>query len=137
MSTIPLAATLHAQAAELRDAASAGPLPQPLRGRNVALLTTDAAAPQAAAIAHAARQLGAQVVHVRPDTLPPAGPGRAHTLTMLGRLYDAVIAEGVAPDLVTQVAAFADRPVLTTDRVPPADRFDDWVLQAWLIDAMA
>ena len=133
----PVAATLTAHAAELRDAARSGPMPQPLRGRNVALLTVDASTPQAAAIAQAARQLGAQVVHVRPDSLPAASSARADTLTMLGRLYDAVIAEGVPPDLLAQVAAHADRPVLAEDTVPPDDRLDDWMLQAWLIDAMA
>jgi len=110
--------------------------PQPLRGRNLALLTPDAATAHAVAIAQAARQLGAQVVHVRPDGLPAASAARAHTLATLGRLYDAVIAAGVAPDLLAQVALLADRPVLAGDSVPPADRLDGGRLQAWLLDAM-
>ena len=146
-------------AMELRRAALAGTPQRPLRGKNIALLAPSESLPAAVAMAEAARALGAMVVHVRPDSLPPVeAPAVLETAGLLGRLYDAVVVEGLPPGLARQLETTADRPVL--DHVADATRplhalagaighlegtqvpatspeNHGWLLQAALVNAMA
>ena len=146
-------ACLMGSAADLRRSAGAGTPQRPLRGKNIALLAPSADLPAAEAATRAAQALGAQVVHVRPDTLPPMdAPAFAVTVGLLGRLYDAVVAEGVPAGLVRRLEAAADRPVLddiagdghalrtlanAMSRLDGASDHHDWLLQALLVHAMA
>ena len=92
-----------------------------LRGRMLGLLTAvggeAAARSEMALFDRAATELGAQVAHIQPH-LSEASSARQieDTAHMLGRLYDAVICQGMPQSLVRQVRAFAGIPVL--DRVP-------------------
>jgi len=146
-------ASLLGTADDLRRAAGAGTPQRPLRGKNIALLTSSAERPMAEAAARAARALGAQVVHVRPDSLPPMdAPSFAETVWLLGRLYDAIVAEGVPQALLQRVEAAADRPVLDgiagdghplrilADAMARLDGVTDhqhWLLQAFLLRAVS
>ena len=145
-------ACLLDSAADLRRAARAGTPQRPLRGKNIALLAPSADLPAARAATRAALALGAHVAHVRPDSLPPMGaPAFADTAGLLGRLYDAVVAEGVPAALVRELEAAADRPVLDDIAgdthalralANAMTRFDglgdhhEWLLQALLVQAV-
>ncbi|MGE5864861.1 MAG: hypothetical protein ACM32J_07165 [Rhizobacter sp.] len=146
-------------AMELRRAALAGTPQRPLRGKNIALLAPSEALPAAVAMADAARALGATVVHVHPESLPPSDSAAFNeTVGLLGRLYDAVMAEGLPAGLARRIEAAADRPVL--DHVADSTRplhalagaigrlegaslpitpveHHGWLLQAALVNAMA
>jgi len=145
-------ASLLASAADLRRAAGAGSPQRPLRGKNIALLTPSIERPAAETAARVARALGAQVAHVRPDSLPPMdAPAFVETVWLLGRLYDAVVAEGVSMELLEQVEAATDRPVLddmagdghalraladAMTRLDGSTDHHDWLLQAVLVRAV-
>lgn len=145
-------ALLMGCAADLRRAAGAGSPQRPLQGRNIALLAPSNELPAACAATKAAQALGAQVVHVRSDTLPPLdAPDFALAAALLGRLYDAVVAEGVPAGMVRRVEAAADRPVLddiagdrhalrslanAMSRADGATDHHDWLLQALLVQAV-
>lgn len=83
----------------------------PLRGKNLGLLCeTDSSA--ATLFERAAIALGAQVVRIRPSAAGLLTPAeRAPTARMLGRLYDAVECQGLAPALVQQLRSAAGVPV--------------------------
>lgn len=99
-------------ARRLKQARLNGQAVTPLRGCNLALLN-DAPPPDGTgSLRHAARDLGAQVSHLRPSDSRIA-PGNADEATarMLGRLYDAIDCEAMSPDLVARVAQGAGVPV--------------------------
>ncbi len=155
MSLLDLKALVD-EACAFERAAKAGAPQMLLRGRKFGLFTAALAAPgsggagadEIALFDHAATELGAQVAHVQPQ-LSEASPPRQieNTAHMLGRLYDVVICQGMAPALVAQVRAFAGIPVL--DRIPfselPPSAMADgpcaasaldarrFLIQAWLV----
>ena len=101
-------------ARELQTAARSGAMRLVLRGKNVALLCDAAygASADAAIFERAASELGARMANLRPGLSALSTPGQVqHTSKLLGRLYDAVACEGMAPALVQQLAADAGVPV--------------------------
>lgn len=101
-----------ANARALQRAAKAG-LTQPLlRGKNFGLLCEADDGGEAALFRRAAMDLGAHVAHIRPSRSELSTPQQVqHTARMLGRLYDAVECQGMAPALVQQVSIDAGGPV--------------------------
>ena len=106
-----------------------------LRGRNIALLAADADASGTRALARAAEAPGGQGGPLRPDSLPATAGALGDVLTLLGRLYDAVLVDGVSPELHARVAACVDRPVLSVTQGARGD--DDAWLRDWLADALS
>jgi ornithine carbamoyltransferase len=110
-NTATAADTLVARARALQLAAQAGASQVLLRGKNLGLLceTDDG---DADLFRRAASELGAHVAWIRPSLTLVSSPTEVqHTARMLGRLYDAVECQGMAPMLVQQVSAGADVPV--------------------------
>ena len=106
-------AALLATARSLQRAAEAGRAqPLLLRGKNLALMCETDDQADAALLRSAASELGARVSIVRtpPDRLGTPQELQ-HTARMLGQLYDAVACQGMAPELVRQIAAEAGVPV--------------------------
>jgi ornithine carbamoyltransferase len=97
------------QAGALRRAFAEGsPVPL-LRGRNLGLLCPDASTPSARLFREAAGALGAQVAHIKADSYGIGGDVElVSTARMLGRLYDAVECQGLAPGVAQQLAALTD-----------------------------
>lgn len=147
------AAALAALARRLRQLAQAGALPPLLRGRNIGLLRGlhDGEAP--ALLVQAARDLGAQVATMRWSLSAASAPGEVqHTGRMLGRLYDALVCQGMAPEQVRAVGLAAGIPVfddIAADGHPSANLADAlggdappagnrrFVLQALLVDGLS
>lgn len=95
----------------LQRAARAGMTQPLLRGKNLGLLceTDD---DDAVLFRRAASELGAHVAHIRPSLSDSSTPEEVqHTARMLGRLYDGVECQGVAPSLVRQISDEAGVPV--------------------------
>lgn len=96
----------------LRNAAASGDLWQPLRGRNIGLLCESHDHPDAALFERAAAGLGAKVTRI---LLSASGLLAANdmvrTARVLGRLYNAIECQGVAPELVARIREFAGVPV--------------------------
>lgn len=140
-------------ARRLRQLAQAGALPPLLRGRNIGLLrgSHDGEAP--ALLVQAARELGAQVATLRWHLSAASAPGEVqHTGRMLGRLYDALVCQGMSPAQVREVGLAAGIPVfddiaadnhpsarladaLGGEAPPAGNRF--FVLQALLVDGLS
>lgn len=137
----------------LQRAAEAGLTRPPLRGKNFGLLCEADDDADAALFRRAAMEMGARVAHIRPSLLELSTPQEVwHTARMLGRLYDALECQGMAPALVQQVSNAAGVPVyggvasknhptamlagLLGDGTPPADN-RRFVLQAVLLGTMA
>ena len=108
----------HARALQL--AARAGVLQAALRGRKFGLMCEvevnggheSASGSDAAMFFRAAIELGAHVALIRPSLTEMSTPQEVqHTARMLGRLYDAVECQGMAPDLVHQMGIDAGVPV--------------------------
>lgn len=99
-------------ARRLKQARLSGQGVTPLRGCNLALLNDAAPSDGAGSLRHAALDLGAKVSHLRPSDarIVPDAADEA-TSRMLGRLYDAIDCESMAPDLVARVAQGAGVPV--------------------------
>ncbi len=98
----------------LQLAAEAGELRALLRGRKFGLLCEidNASDGDALLFRSAAMELGAHVAHIRPSLTELSTPQEVqHTARMLGRLYDAVECQGMAPALVHQVGVDAGVPV--------------------------
>lgn len=97
---------LFEQAVALRRAFAEGsPLPL-LRGRNLGLLCPDANTPAARLFREAAGALGAQVAHIRADAYAiGVDMELASAARVLGRLYDTVECQGLAPGVAQQLAA--------------------------------
>ena len=68
----------------------------PLRGRHVAIVGNDHAAPSARIFERAATALGARVSHLRPSLLLSGGARDEAALRLLGTLYDAI--DGIGLD---------------------------------------
>ena len=83
-----------------------------LRGKNLALLCESEDGADAVLFRSAASALGAHVSHVRPRF---SDLGKAdefqHTARMLGRLYDGIECQGIAPELVEVIGREAGVPV--------------------------
>lgn len=99
-------------ARRLKQARLGGQAVAPLRGCNLALLNDAAPSDGAGSLRQAAIELGAQVSHLRPSDarIAPDSADEA-TARMLGRLYDAIDCEAMAPELVARVAQGAGVPV--------------------------
>jgi ornithine carbamoyltransferase len=85
-----------------------------LRGKNLGLVCDSEEHPAALLFRSAASALGANVSHIRahpdePDA--PAGAGLLETARVLGRLYDGIECQGLAPELVRQLGRDAGVPV--------------------------
>ena len=103
---------LLANARSLQRAAKAGETQPVLRGKNLGLLCEADNDGGAALFRRAAVELGAHVAHIRPSLSELSTPLEVqHTARMLGRLYDAVECQGMAPALVQQVGNDAGVPV--------------------------
>ncbi len=102
----------------LQLAAQAGDMRTSLRGRKFGLMCEadndhhEDSDSDAALFRRAAVELGAHVAHIRPSLTELSTPQEVrHTARMLGRLYDAVECQGMAPDLVHQMGVDAGVPV--------------------------
>ena len=83
-----------------------------LRGKNLGLVCDSETGADAILFREAAAALGASVSHIRPDLAPPDGAtGPLRTARLLGRLYDGIECQGLAPALVRQLAREAGVPV--------------------------
>lgn len=109
----PGAPDVQALALRLQHLARAqAPLPPLLRGKNIGLLRDAAGTADPGPLLHAATALGAQVATVRWSLSDAGRPGELlHTGRMLGRLYDAVVCQGMPAALVRQIAQAAGVPV--------------------------
>ena len=142
-----------ANARSLQRAAEAGQTQLLLRGKNLGLLCEADDDGGAALFRRAAVELGAHVAHIRPSLSELSTPQEVqHTARLLGRLYDAVECQGMAPALVQQVSNDAGVPVydgiasqdhptaklanLLGSDTPPADN-RRFVLQAVLLSTIA
>lgn len=139
--------SVRAQAQALLEAARAGQAqPLLLKGRKLGLLCEDAQAGQALLFLRAAGALGAHVAHLRPSLWHFDTPAEVqHTARMLGRLYDAVECQGMAPGLVRQIGLWAGVPVfphlagqaeLPDAAASAGDDTRRFVLQALLLQAL-
>jgi ornithine carbamoyltransferase len=101
-----------ANARTLQRAAASGKGQLLLRGKNLGLLCEAADDQDTALLRRAAVELGAHVAHIRPSLSELSTPHEVeHTARMLGRLYDAVVCQGMPPALVQQVRDDAGVPV--------------------------
>lgn len=110
----PDADALRSRARELANASQAGLAATLLRGKNIGLLSTgDDAVGDGSLFLHAAAGLGAHVARL-PSSLGENSPAHEveHTARMLGRLYDAVVCQGLPPALVRRIRSSAGVPVL-------------------------
>lgn len=116
------AVSVHAQALLL--AAQCGQTQLLLRGKNIGLLCEADDDRDAALLSRSALDLGAKVAQIRPSLSELSTPLEVqHTARMLGRLYDAVVCQGMAPSLVQQVRQHAGVPVfngVASWQPPPA-----------------
>jgi ornithine carbamoyltransferase len=107
-------AALVERARALQDAADAGTTQRLLRGKRFGLLcgSDEATSDAAALFDHAAAELGAQVAHIHPRlTELSSALDVQQTAHMLGRLYDAVVCEGMASALVQRLSHEVGVPV--------------------------
>ena len=101
-----------ADARRLQAAAGAGQTCDALRGKMIGMLCETNDAPDAILFRGAALELGAHVAHLRPSLSALSTPLEVHdTARMLGRLYDAIECQGMAPALVRQMGIHAGVPV--------------------------
>ena len=101
-----------ADARTLQRAARAGTTQPLLRGKNLGLLCEAENDGDAASFRRAAVELGAHVAHIRPSLWELSTPHEVqNTARMLGRLYDAVECQGMAPALLQQLGTDAGVPV--------------------------
>ncbi|HEX6362528.1 MAG TPA: ornithine carbamoyltransferase [Albitalea sp.] len=108
----PNALLVLAQARTLKREALAGRTQALLRGRNFGLVCEVDDGEDARLFRRAASELGAHVAHVRPVLSEQSSAQEVrHTAHLLGRLYDAVECQGLAPALVRRVADDAGVPV--------------------------
>jgi ornithine carbamoyltransferase len=96
----------------LKQAAGAGRPPQPLRGKNIAVMCEASDDPALHDFTAAASALGARVAHIRPSNSRITQPSDTQeTASVLGRLYDAIECEGMPLAVVKDVERGAGRPV--------------------------
>lgn len=106
-------ATLAA-AERLRTHARAGTSGQPLRGKNLALLLGPSPCGDISTLRHAAQDLGARVAELRFTEPAEPAPGRDDVVALariLGRMYDAVDCEALAPATARRIEQDAGVPV--------------------------
>lgn len=147
------AVALAGLARRLRQLALAGALPPLLRGKNIGLLRDSQGDEAPLLLLQAARELGAHVATLRWRLAGASQPGEVqHTGRMLGRLYDALVCQGMAADQVRQIGLAAGIPVFDdiaadahpsarlaealADEAPHADN-RRFVLQALLVDGLS
>jgi ornithine carbamoyltransferase len=140
------------RARALQHAVRAGTTQPLLRGKNLGLLCDAADERDAELFQRAAVELGAHVALLRPGLSESSTPQEVqHTARMLGRFYDAVECQGMAPALVLQMGHDAGVPVydgiasqrhptaalatLLGDGVSPADN-RRFVVQALLLNSL-
>jgi len=85
-----------------------------LRGKNLGLVCESEGDADALLFRTAASALGASVSHIRPDPAsgdPAAGTGLLDSARVLGRLYDGIECQGLAPTLVQRLGREAGVPV--------------------------
>ena len=105
-------AAVLASARALQHAATVGTTRPLLRGKKLGLLCDADGSDDAVLFRRAAVELGAHVAHIRPSLSTASAPDEIrYTARMLGRLYDAVECEGLAPALVARLSADAGVPV--------------------------
>lgn len=103
---------LLGHAGTLQRAAQSGTTPPLLRGKKLALLCEKDDSCDAVLFRRAAVELGAHVAHLRPSLSELSTAQEVlSTAQLLGRLYDAVECQGMAPALVRQVGENAGVPV--------------------------
>jgi ornithine carbamoyltransferase len=101
-----------AGARTLQRARRAGTATSCLRGKNIALVVESADGVDARRFCRAARELGANVAHIRPSLSRLGNPQEVrHTAEILGRLYDAIACEGMSHDDVRRIRRDAGVPV--------------------------
>lgn len=110
LCAVDLAGVLDS-ARRLKQAARAGTATQPLRGKNLALLSDVPVNGAPTRLHRAAVELGAHVAHLRPADSHLAGDAATGTARLLGRLYDAIDCDAMTPALVQQVDRDAGVPV--------------------------
>ncbi|MGJ7568104.1 ornithine carbamoyltransferase [Variovorax sp. GB1R11] len=99
-------------ALRLRHLARTNALPLLLRGMNIGLLRAAAVVDDPAPLLRAAGELGAHVATVRWNLSGAGNPREVqHTGRTLGRLYDAVVCQGMPAALVRQIGQAAGIPV--------------------------
>lgn len=99
-------------ALSLKHANEAGRPPQPLRGKNVAVMCESPDDRALHDFTSAATALGARVAHIRPSNSRITQPADTReTASVLGRLYDAIECEGMPLAVVKDVERGAGRPV--------------------------
>lgn len=91
-------------AQSLKAAAQAGRPQQPLRGKNIAVMSESADGQALQGFTSAATELGARVAHILPSR-------SRETAQLLGRLYDAIECEGLPGDALRDLDRGAGRPV--------------------------
>ncbi|WP_428419701.1 ornithine carbamoyltransferase [Methylibium sp.] len=106
------ASCLLDNARKLQQAARAGTPQALLRGKNLGLLCAADDDMDAVYFRRAAEALGAHVAHIAPSLSALSPPQEVeHTARLLGRLYDGVECQGVAPELVQRISQEAGIPV--------------------------
>lgn len=124
---------LIASARRLRDAASAGQVRGLLRGKNIGLLCERPDGPEAVRFQLAAAELGATVARILPSLAALESEQQvADTARVLGRLYDALECQGLAPALVQQLQREAGVPVF--DGLGEVGHPIDALATAWSAD---
>jgi ornithine carbamoyltransferase len=114
------------QARELCRARADGRPLRLMRGRNLGLLCPDPGTPAARLFQQAASELGAQVAHIQAEAYAgSADRDLASTARLLGRLYDAVECQGLAPGVAQRLAALSGNVV-----------FDGLALEGGLVDRL-
>lgn len=99
-------------ARELQRAARTGEAAKPLRGKYIGLLCEAQDSPDAELFRRAAGELGVRVARICPSAPGLLTPDEvSETARMLGRLYDAIECQGLAPALVQRIRAHAGVPV--------------------------
>lgn len=99
-------------ASSLKAAAAAGRPQQPLRGKNIAVMSEADDGPALQGFTAAASALGARVAHIRPSSSRITQPRESQeTAQLLGRLYDAIECEGLPGPVVRDLERGAGRPV--------------------------
>lgn len=104
--------TVLADACALQRIVDAGQAQSLLRGKKLGLLCEADDELDAILFRGAARELGAHVAHIRPSLSALSTLQEVQdTARMLGRLYDAVECQGMAPALVRQMGIDAGVPI--------------------------
>ncbi len=114
--------------------------PQPLKGKNLAVLCDTPDCGRITALVEAAASLGAQVTHIHPSSAQLLVPAqtRALALVLVG-LYDAIECHGVPASVVAILRQSSTKPVYSDAgccTLPAADHTQD-ALRAWLLQALA